>query len=371
MKAQAAIYHGPSKPLTVEEIDVAQPLAHEVIVRTAACGVCHSDLHFASGHYEISAPSILGHEVAGVVEQIGDAVTGVKPGDHVVIFYLSACGICQQCMSGRSFLCDNQPLSWRSPGDAPRYTWKGKSVTGEILHLGRTRQFPVGFASHLLVHERCAVRIPDEVALDRASLIGCGVMTGVGAVFNSAKVAPGSTVAVFGAGGVGISAIQGARLAAARRIIAVDIFDRKLETARHFGATDTVNAAHADPVAAIRELTRGGVDYSFEAIGSKKTIEQAFECLALGGTAAVIGGVPAGIKIELDPNFLKGARHLLGVTMGSARYMLDIPTYAELYLRGRLNLDDMISQRIGLGDIDAAFKSMQAGELVRAVVMFD
>jgi S-(hydroxymethyl)glutathione dehydrogenase/alcohol dehydrogenase len=151
----------------------------------------------------------------------------------------------------------------------------------------------------------------------------------------------------------------------------VDIFESKLATARHFGATDTVDASHADPVAAIVQLTNGGVDYSFEAIGTKKTIEQAFECLALGGTASVIGGVPAGVRMEIDPNFLKGARHLLGVTMGSSRYMLDIPTYAELYLRGRINLDDMITQRIGLGEIDNAFKSMQAGELVRAVVMFD
>ena len=371
MKAQAAIHHGPDKRMTVEEIEVAEPMAHEVLVRAAACGVCHSDLHFASGHYQISAPSILGHEVAGVVERIGASVTFLKPGDHVVVFYLSACGICIQCMSGRSYLCDNQPQTWRSKDDPPRYTWKGRSVTGEISHLGRTRQFPVGFASRLIMHEKCAVKIPGEVGLDRASLIGCGVMTGVGAVFNSAKVAPGSTVAVFGAGGVGIAAIQGARLAGARRIIAVDIFDGKLESAVHFGATDTVNASHTDPVAAIVRMTNGGVDYSFEAIGSKKTIEQAFECLALGGTAAVIGGVPAGIRMELDPNFLKGGRHLLGVTMGSARYMVDIPNYAELYLRGRLNLDDMISQRIGLGDIDDAFKSMQAGELVRAVVMFD
>ena len=240
------------------------------------------------------------------------------------------------------------------------------------MHLGRTRQFPVGFADRLLLHERCAVRIPQGVPLDRAALIGCGVMTGVGAVVNSSKVTPGSSVAVFGAGGVGIAVIQGARLAGARQIIGVDIFDAKLDAARHFGATDTVNAAKTDAVEEIKRITSGaGVDFSFEAIGSKKTIEQSFECLALGGTAAVIGGVPAGIRMELDPNFLKGERRLIGVTMGSSRYQLDIPRYADLYLRGRLNLDDMVSRRIGLDGIDDAFKAMQAGELVRAVIIFD
>ena len=371
MKAQAAIFHGAGKPLTVEQIEVAEPTSHEVVIRTAACGVCHSDLHFASGHYPVSAPSILGHEVAGVVEEIGDEVTTVQGGDHVVLFYLAACGICEQCMAGRPFLCAGQHSSRRPAAAPPRYTWKGRSVTGQIEHLGRAREFPVGFASRLVVNERCAVSIPKQIGLDRASLIGCGVMTGVGAVFNSAKVAPGSTVAVFGAGGVGIAAIQGARLAGARRIIAVDIFDNKLESAHLFGATDTINARREDPVASIRSLTDGGVDYSFEAIGTKKTIEQAFECLALGGTASVIGGVPAGVRMELDPNFLKGARHLLGVTMGSSRYMLDIPRYADLYLRGRLNLDDMVSRRIGLDGIDDAFRAMEAGELVRAVVVFD
>jgi S-(hydroxymethyl)glutathione dehydrogenase / alcohol dehydrogenase len=341
-------------------------------VRNAACGVCHSDLHFASGAYPISAPCILGHESAGVVEAVGAEVSQLRPGDHVVAFNIPACGICDLCMAGHPVICANQHLTQRPQEAPPRYSWNGQDLTGRIMHLGRQRHFPAGFADRLLLHERCAVKIPQDVALDRAALIGCGVMTGVGAVVNSAKVSPGSSVAVFGAGGVGIAVIQGARLAGARQIIAVDIFDNKLETARSFGATDIVNAAKVDPVEEIRRLTSGaGVDYSFEAIGTKKTIEQSFECLALGGTAAVIGGVPAGIRMELDPNFLKGERHLIGVTMGSARYQLDIPRYAELYLRGRLNLDDMISRRIGLDGIDDSFRAMQAGELVRAVIMFD
>jgi S-(hydroxymethyl)glutathione dehydrogenase / alcohol dehydrogenase len=371
MKAKAAIYHGPKQPLSVEEIEIDAPMAQEVVVRNAACGVCHSDLHFASGAYPISAPSILGHESAGVVEAVGPEVTQLRPGDHVVVFNISACGICDLCMAGHPIFCANQHLTQRPKGAPPRYRWEGQDVTGQIMHIGRARQFPVGFADRLLLHERCAVKIPQEVPLDRASLIGCGVMTGVGAVVNSAKVTAGSSVAVFGAGGVGIAVVQGARLAGARQIIAVDIFDAKLEAARHFGATDTVNAAKRDPVEEIRRLTSGaGVDFSFEAIGTKKTIEQCFECLGLGATAAVIGGVPAGVRMELDPNFLKGERRLIGVTMGSARYQLDIPRYAELYLRGRLNLDDMITRRIGLGDIDEAFAAMQAGELVRAVIVF-
>jgi S-(hydroxymethyl)glutathione dehydrogenase/alcohol dehydrogenase len=372
MKADAAIYQGPKQPLKVHQIEVDSPTAHEVLVRNFACGVCHSDLHFASGAYPISAPCILGHESAGVVEAVGTDVSTLRVGDHIVAFNISACGICDLCMSGHPVLCANQHITYRPQQAPPRYSWQGKDLTGQITHLGRVRQFPAGFASRLLLDERCAVRIPPEVPLDRAALIGCGETTGVGAVFNSAKVTPGSSVAVFGAGGVGIAVIQGARLAGARRIIAVDIFQSKLETALRFGATDTVDAANFDPVEEIRRVTSGaGVDFSFEAIGTKKTIEQSFECLALGGTAAVIGGVPAGIKMELDPNFLKGERRLIGVTMGSARYQLDIPRYADLYQRGRLNLDDMISRRIGLDAIDGAFAAMQSGELVRAVIMFD
>ncbi len=372
MKAQAAIYHGPKQPLSAEEIEIDAPMEHEVLVRNTACGVCHSDLHFASGAYSISAPSILGHESAGVVEAVGSQVSELRPGDHVVAFNISACGICDLCMAGHPVLCTNQHMTQRSQGAPPRYSWKGHNLTGQIMHLGRTRQFPVGFSNRLLLHERCAVRIPKDVPLDRAALIGCGVMTGVGAVVNSAQVTPGSSVAVFGAGGVGIAVIQGARLAGARQIIAVDVFDAKLDLVRHFGATDAVNPAKTDPVEEIRRLTSGaGVDFSFEAIGTKRTIEQSFECLALGGTAAVIGGVPAGIRMELDPNFLKGERRLIGVTMGSSRYQLDIPRYADLYLRGRLNLDDMVSRRIGLDRIDDAFKAMQAGELIRAVIVFD
>jgi S-(hydroxymethyl)glutathione dehydrogenase/alcohol dehydrogenase len=372
MKADAALYHGPRQPLTVHKIDVDSPRGREVLIRNAACGVCHSDLHFASGAYPISAPCILGHESAGVVEAVGPEVTSLRVGDHVVAFNISSCGICELCMAGHPVLCVNQHLTQRPPEAPPRYSWQGKDLIGRIMHLGRERQFPAGFANRLVLDERCAVRISPDVPLDRAALIGCGVMTGVGAAVNSAKVTPGSTVAVFGAGGVGIAVIQGARLAGARQIIAVDIFDSKLETARHFGATDTVNAAKVEPVEEIRRITAGaGADYSFEAIGTRKTIEQCFECLALGGTAAVIGGVPAGIKMELDPNFLKGERKLIGVTMGSARYQLDIPRYAELYLRGRLNLDDMVTRRIGLDAIDSAFAAMQAGELVRAVIMFD
>jgi S-(hydroxymethyl)glutathione dehydrogenase/alcohol dehydrogenase len=200
MKANAAIYHGPKQPLSVESIKIDKPMAHEVLVRNCACGVCHSDLHFASGAYPISAPSILGHESAGIVESVGPNVSELHPGDHVVAFNIAACGICEQCMSGHPVVCANQHLVERPQGAPPRYTWKDHDVTGQIVHLGRKRQFPVGFADHLLLHERCAVRIPQDVPLDRAALIGCGVMTGVGAVLNSAKVNAGSSVAVFGAG---------------------------------------------------------------------------------------------------------------------------------------------------------------------------
>ena len=228
------------------------PLA---VCATATCTLPRARIPFP-------LPCILGHESAGVVETVGHEVSELRPGDHVVAFNIPACGICDLCMAGHPVFCTNQHLTQRPQSAPPRYSWKGHDLTGQIMHLGRPRHFPAGFADRLLLHERCAVRIPQNVPLDRAALIGCGVMTGVGAVVNSAKVTPGCSVAVFGAGGVGIAVVQGARLAGARQIIAVDIFDNKLDTARRFGATDTVNAANNDPVEEIRRLTSGaGVDY--------------------------------------------------------------------------------------------------------------
>src|ERR1700756_1466297 len=279
---KAAVFHGPNQPLTIESVDIDDQVRdHEVLVRTVASGVCHSDLHFVDGYYSFPAPAVLGHEAAGIVEEVGKAVDYVKPGDHVIACLSVFCGYCDDCMAGHPNRCTNRAATQRRKGDKPRLALKGQPM----------RQFAdlSTYAEKMLVHENALVKIGNDMPLDRAALIGCGVTTGVGAALNTAKVEPGSTVAVFGAGGIGLSAIQGARIAGAAMIIAVDMFEHKLATAKRMGATHTVDASSADPVEAIQKLTDGGVDYSFEAIGLKKAAEQCFDALAPGGVATVIG----------------------------------------------------------------------------------
>jgi S-(hydroxymethyl)glutathione dehydrogenase/alcohol dehydrogenase len=355
------MFHGPQQPLTIEEVEVAEPLDREVLVRVVASGVCHSDLHFVDGFYSIRAPAILGHEAAGVVEAVGPQVEEFKPGDHVISCLSVFCGHCEYCLTGHTNLCQNRPT--RSPNQPPKLSWRGQPVT-QFANLS-------AYAEKMLVHENALVKITDEMPLDRAALIGCGVTTGVGAVLNTARIEPGSVVAVFGAGGVGLSAIQGARIAGARMIIAVDVFENKLATARELGATHIVDASSHDPVAALKEMTGGGVDYSFEAIGLKQTAEQCFECLRPGGTATIIGMIPMGQKIELDGNSFLRERKIQGSSMGSNRFKVDMPRYIDFYMQGRLKLDEMITQRRRLEDVNDAFRAMKAGEVARTVLMFD
>jgi S-(hydroxymethyl)glutathione dehydrogenase / alcohol dehydrogenase len=358
---KAAVFHGPQKPLTIEEIDIAKPIAREVLVRTLASGVCHSDLHFVDGFYPFPAPAVLGHEAAGIVEAVGPQVTEFKPGDHVIACLSIFCGHCDYCLTGRTHLCQSRPV--RAPEEPPKLTWNGAPVN-QFANLS-------AYAEQMLVHENGLVRVRDDMPFDRAALIGCGVTTGVGAVLNTARVEGGATVAVFGAGGVGLAVIQGARIAGARMIIAVDVMERKLATARELGATHTVDASTQDPVQAIRELTSGGAEYAFEAIGLKKAAEQAFECLRPGGTATVIGMIPVGQKVELDgPMFLREKR-IQGCSMGSNRFKVDMPKYVDFYLQGRLRLDEMITRRGRLEDVNDAFRAMKAGEVARTVLMFD
>ena len=287
---KAAVLHAAHTPLTIEEVSINKPKRREVIVRTAFAGLCHSDLHFMEGLYPAVFPAVLGHEAAGVIEAVGEDVTYVKPGDHVVTCLSVFCGECSQCTTGHTNLCDNTEVKLM-PGMARRLTWKGE-VLNQMFQLS-------AFAEQMLVHEHAVVKIDADIPLDRAALVGCGVMTGVGAAFNAAKVEPGSTVAVIGYGGVELSAVNGAALAGASRIIAIDTVATKLDTAREMGATDVINASNADPVEAVMEMTGGGVHYSFEALGSKNTAEQAFRMLRPGGTATIIGMVPFGVKIEL------------------------------------------------------------------------
>ena len=358
---KAAVFHEPNQPLIIEEVDISSPIDREVAVRTVASGVCHSDLHFVEGLYPMKPPAILGHEAAGIVEEVGSQVTYVKPGDRVILCVSVFCGQCTECLTGRPNLCSDVPT--RSPSEPPRLSLRGEPVS-QISSVS-------SFAERMLIHENGVVKIDEDFPLDRAALIGCGVTTGLGAVFNTAKVEAGSSVAVFGAGGVGLSAIQGAYIAGARMVIAVDVNEVKLASARELGATHVVDASSHDPVRAIRDLTQGGVDYAFEAIGLKQTAEQAFHATRKGGTATIIGMIPVGEKLEIEGRLFLGEKKLQGSMMGSNRFRVDMPRYIDLYRQGRLKLDEMITRRGRLEDVNEAFRAMKAGEVTRSVLMFD
>jgi S-(hydroxymethyl)glutathione dehydrogenase/alcohol dehydrogenase len=359
---KAAVLREINKPLVIEDIQHGKPGPREVLVRTVAAGVCHSDLHFQNGSYPYPLPAVLGHESAGVVEAVGSDVTYVKPGDHVITCLSAFCGHCEHCLTGHMSLCQEPELQ-RAPGQPSRLA-KGSENLWQFLNLS-------SFAEYMLVHEHAIAKIRPDMPLDRAALIGCGVTTGVGAVIHTAKVEPGSTVAVIGCGGVGLSAINGAAIAGAARIIAVDMVPSKLELARKFGATDVVNAKEVDAVGTVVEMTGGGVHYSFEAIGLKVTAEQSFKMLRRGGTATIIGMIPVGTNIELHgPEFLM-ERKIQGSNMGSNRFRVDMPRFVEFYLQGRLHLDDLISRRIRLEDVNDGMEALKTGEVARSVIMFD
>ena len=357
---KAAVLRAVKQPLAIEDIEISKPGPHEVLVRTVAAGVCHSDLHFQNGAYLYPTPAVLGHESAGVVEQVGSEVRYVAPGDHVITCLSVFCGHCEFYLSGRPALCTKVDTR-RRPTDPPRLSQGGKPVW-QFLDLS-------SYAEQMLVHENAIVKITKDMPLDRAALIGCGVTTGVGAVFNTAKVPPGATVAVIGCGGVGLSAVQGASIAGAGRVIAVDMLDSKLELARKMGATDAVNPKKGDPVQQVKELTSGGVDYSFEAIGLKIAAEQAFGMLKNGGTATVIGMIPLGQKVELPGVDFLFEKKIQGSSMGSNRFRTDMPKYVDMYLSGKLNLDDLVSKRIKLADVNDAFAALEKGEVARQVIM--
>lgn len=359
---KAAVFREVNQPMDIEEIDIGEPGPRELLVRTKAAGVCHSDLHFYNGTYPGQMPIVLGHESAGVVEEVGRDVSYVKPGDHVITCLSVFCGHCEHCLTGHMSLCQS-PEVRRGRDDAPRLS-QNSEVVHQFANLG-------SFAEMMLVHEHAVAKIRDDMPMDRAALIGCGVTTGVGAVIHTAAVEPGSTVAVIGCGGVGLSCINGAALAGAGRVIAVDQVASKLELARKFGATDSVNASDGDPVAQVRELTDGGVHFAFEAIGLKVTAEQAFRMLRRGGTATVIGMIPPGEMVTLHgPDFLQ-EKTIQGSMMGSNRFRLDMPRFVDFYLQGKLHLDDMISSRIALDDINDAMAQLETGEVARNVIVFD
>jgi S-(hydroxymethyl)glutathione dehydrogenase/alcohol dehydrogenase len=360
---KAAVLREVAKPLVIEDVKISKPGPNEVLIRTVAAGVCHSDLHFIEGSYPAQIPVVLGHESAGIVEQVGSEVRTVKPGDHVITCLSAFCGHCEHCLTGHMSRCQS-PETKRQAGEQPRLSTADDGKLNQFFNLS-------SFAEQMLIHQHACVAVRADMPLDRAALIGCAVTTGVGAVIQTSQVRPGETVAVLGCGGVGLAAINGAAIAGAGRIIAVDVVGSKLNLAKHFGATDVVNAKDGDPVAQVMELTKGGVHHSFEAIGLKQTAEQAFRMLARGGTANVIGMIPLGTKIELDGFAFLGERRIQGSAMGSNRFPLDMPRLVDFYMAGKLKLDDMISQRIKLEQINEAFAELKRGEVARSVIQFD
>ena len=359
---KAAVLREVGQPLAIEEVQIGKPGPHEVLVRTVAAGVCHSDLHFIEGSYKFPLPVVLGHESAGVVEQVGEEVRTVQVGDHVITCLSVFCGHCEDCLTGHMSLCQS-PEVRREQSDAPRLTQNG-TLMQQFLNLS-------SFAEQMLIHEHACVAVRKDMPLDRAALIGCGVMTGVGAVFHTSNVRPGETVAVIGCGGVGLAAINGAAIAGASRIIAIDLSPGKDNMARSFGATDFVCAANDDPVKAVMDITKGGVQHSFEAIGLGKTAEQAFNMLRRGGTANIIGMIPVGQTISLMGAAFLGEKRIQGSLMGSNRFPVDMPRLVDFYMSGKLKLDDMISRRIKLEDVNDAFAEMKAGQIARSVITFD
>jgi S-(hydroxymethyl)glutathione dehydrogenase/alcohol dehydrogenase len=348
----------------IEEVQMSEPLAREMIVRTVASGVCRSDAHYVDGLYAWPAPAVLGHEAAGVVQEVGELVTKFQPGDHVIANLSVFCGHCDYCLTGHPNLCPKQETR-RGPNDPPKLSL---ASTGEALH----DFFDLSsFAERMLLHENAAVKIADDVPLDVAALISCGVMTGMGAALNCAKVEPGSTTAVFGAGGVGLAAIQGCRIAGARRVIAIDVVAGKLELAQHLGATHAIDSSNDDPVARVRELTGGGVDYAFDAIGLTTVSQQAFDSLRPGGLATIIGMIPEGDKVSLDGTAFLQEKKIQGTDMGSNRAIVDMPRYVEFYRQGKLRLDEMVTKHCALEDVNDAFRAMKAGEVARSVIMFE
>jgi len=365
MEMRAAVCRKVHAPVAIESVEIDRPTGREVLVRTVATGVCHSDLHVVDGQsrYSLDRGIVLGHEGAGVVEAVGADVTTLLPGDHVVACLSGFCGSCAQCLSGHPNLCVGGVVT-RAESAPPRLSSNGQGLW-PFAGIG-------SYAERMLLHENSVVKIDPELPLDRAALVGCGVLTGVGAALRTSGLEAGQTVAVFGCGGVGLSIVQGARIGGASQIIALDMFESKLEMAKRVGATHAVNTSKDEAVKAVRALTGGaGVDHAFEAVGNATLVRQAIESLAIRGTATIVGVLPPDAKIEFPWLAIRPECRVQTSRMGSNRFRTDIPRYLEFYRQGRLLLDEMVTRRGHLDDLNDAFRAMKAGEVARTVLMFD
>lgn len=363
---RAAVFHGPGQPLTLETVRIAPLAAHQVLVKLAYSGVCHSDYHVVKGEWTQPTPMVLGHEAAGVIEAVGDGVASLQVGDHVILSWAPSCGDCFYCHSDQPELCERALVTALERGtglDGTSPLSMGDQPVACYLAVG-------SFAEYVVASERGAIKIRPDMPLDRAALIGCAVATGVGAVTNTAKVPVGSTVLVIGCGGVGLSVIMGASLVSATTIIAADVHDSKLAVARRLGATHLVNVGSGDLVDVVRVITAGrGVDYAFEAIGRSASIEEAFEATRPGGMTVVVGIAPEGHTITIDAYSLADRQKTIrGSAYGSTRPAIDFPKLVDLYMSGKLDLDALVGETTDLDHVNDAFEEMGRGESVRTLI---
>ncbi len=360
---KAAILETPGEGLTIGDIEIADPAPREVLIDTKACGLCHSDLHFIDGAYPHPLPAVPGHEAAGIVRAVGSEVTSVKPGDHVVSCLSAYCGQCEFCVTGRLALCLGGAT--RRGKDAPlRITRNGGEPVNQMLNLS-------AFAEQMLIHENACVAIDKDMPLDRAAVIGCAVTTGAGTIFNAANVTPGESVLVVGCGGVGLAAINAAKIAGAGQVIAADPLPEKRELATVLGATHTVDALADDAAKQILDISGGGVHYGIEAVGRQASADLAVASLRRGGTAIILGMMPLDCKVGLGAMDLLSGKKLQGAIMGDNHFPVDLPRLVDFYMRGLLDLDTIIAERIPLDAINAGFDKMRQGHSARSVVVFD
>ena len=366
MKIKAAVLYETKQPLVLDDVELDEPKAGEVLVKVGAAGICRSDHHFMHGDAPIALPVVLGHEGSGTVERVGPGVTSVRPGQQVILSFVPACGRCKSCVEGRANLCDNHMATGPFMYDGTTRLHKGGQY---IHHMGKV----ACFAEYAVVPEAGCVPVSSPVPMDKAAMIGCCVPTGVGAALYSANVQAGSTVAVVGCGGVGLNVIMGAKLANAGRIIAVDIRESQLEFAMKFGATHSVNASDRDPVAQVKELTGGlGADYTFEAFGSADTVKTAYDMCGKRGTVTVVGIAPAGAEAPINAvDLVRNEKTMRGTYYGSARPSVDMPKLVDLYQSGKLNLDDLVVRHYTLDQINQAYDDMDRGEVGRGAIMFE
>ncbi|MEA3077366.1 MAG: S-(hydroxymethyl)glutathione dehydrogenase / alcohol dehydrogenase [Actinomycetota bacterium] len=365
---KAAVHVGLDQPLEVrDDIEVAAPKAGELKVRIAASGVCHSDLSVQNGTIPLPPPIVLGHEGAGVVEEVGEGVTGFEVGDHVVLTFVPECGECFFCQRDQGFMCEKSAaLNMGGMLDGTKRLSSGGTPLSQMAGCGT-------FSELTVVPAISAVKIDKDVPLKVAALLGCGVQTGVGAAINTANIRKGDTVAVIGCGGVGLNVIQGARIAGAERIIAIDMVESKLQLAKEFGATDFVNAGEGNPVSAVQSITgERGADVVFEVIGLGPTIEQAMNMTRRGGETILVGVPRMDVMLNVNPafSFIYTAKTVKGCWYGSSNVHREVPKLLELYKSGDLKLDELISREISIDDVNEAFQAMKSGEVARSVIVY-